>query len=108
MQEITEKELDITKNVRAIEWLKSELLGSVTLLYRSILKGSEEHILDALAGAVLTVYLLGRRLGISFARLDTKVKSMVHQSIIEEHQLEKWYGDLSAFERHLTGNRSKI
>lgn len=105
MPELKEKQLDITKNVRAIEWLKCELLGAVTLLYRATLRGSEEHILDALAQAVLAVYLLARRLGIGFARLDAKVRAMVHQSIIEEHELEKWYGDLSAFEQHLDGTK---
>ncbi|MDI3538422.1 MAG: hypothetical protein PWQ41_414 [Bacillota bacterium] len=105
MLETREKELDVTKNIRAIEWLKTELLGAVTLLFRAILKGSEEHILEALAEAVITVYLLARRLGIGFARLDAKVKSIVHQSIIEEHELEKWYGDLSAFADHLDGSK---
>lgn len=101
MTGLKETELDITKNLRAIEWLKCELLGAVTLLFRGILKGSEERILEALAQAVLALYLLARRLGIGFARLDAKVRSMVHQSIIEEHELEKWYGDLSALEGHL-------
>lgn len=100
-----ESELDITKSLRAIEWLKTELLGAVTLVFRSTTRGSEDVIADALAQVVLIVYLLGRRLGISFSTLDNRLCSMTKQSISGEHELETWYGDLSALEKHLTTNK---
>lgn len=100
-----ESELDITKSLRAIEWLKTELLGAVTLVFRATAKGSEEIIADALAQVVLIVYLLGRRLGIGFGTVDNRLSNMVRQSISSEHELETWYGDLSAFEEHLRRNK---
>lgn len=98
---IRETELDITKNLRAIDWLKTELLGAVTLVFRAAIKGSEEIIADALAQVILIVYLLGRRLGIGFATLDNKLLGLVRHGIADEHELEKWYGDLSALDEYL-------
>ncbi|NLG86982.1 MAG: hypothetical protein GX489_07955 [Firmicutes bacterium] len=100
-----ETELDITKNLRAIDWLKTELLGAVTLVFRAALRGSEEVLSEALAQVILIVYLLGRRLGISFATLDSKLLSMVGHGVADEHELEKWYGDLSALDAYLRTNK---
>ncbi|MGI6129102.1 MAG: MazG-like family protein [bacterium] len=96
-----ETELDITKNVRALEWLKTELLAAVTLVFRAAAKGSEDILADALAQVVLIVYLLGRRLGVGFSTLDNKLMAMSRQGIADDHQLEKWYGDLSALDKYL-------
>jgi len=98
---IKEDKLDITKSLRAIEWLKTELLGAVTLVFRATAKNSQDIIADALAQVVLIVYLLGRRLGIGFGVIDNRLSDMVRQSIASDHELERWYSDLSALEEHL-------
>ncbi len=98
-------ELDITKSLRAIEWLKTELLGAVTLVFRALTKGADDIITDALAQVVLIVYLLGRRLGIGFGTIDNRLAHMVRQSISGEHELETWYGDLSVLEEYLRSKR---
>jgi len=72
-----ETELDITKNVRALEWLKTELLAAVTLVFRAAAKGSEDILADALAQVVLIVYLLGRRLGVGFSTWLLKYGSWI-------------------------------
>lgn len=94
-------ELDITKNVRALEWLKTELLAAITLVYRTTLKGSEDILADALAQVLLITYLLGRRLGVSFNTLENRLMAMSRQGIADEHQLERWYGDLTALDEYL-------
>lgn len=96
-----EQEIDIAKNIRAIEWLKTDLVASLAVLFRAMLKGGEEAIADGLAGMIIGCYVLGRRLGIGFLRIEQKVLSKVKLNISEHHELEKWYGDLSALLRHL-------
>ncbi|WP_031514303.1 MazG-like family protein [Desulfofalx alkaliphila] len=89
------QESGIAKNIRIIEWLKADILSSAAALFKAMVKGSEERILDALASLIISTYVLGRRLGINFSRLDIKVESKLRESIDENHQVERWYGDLS-------------
>ncbi|MEW6662962.1 MAG: MazG-like family protein [Bacillota bacterium] len=102
---VHDKEVDIARNFRLLEWLKAELVGGVAALLRAAVKGSQEAILDALAGIVVTAYLLGKRLGVSFARLDAKMRDKLESSISEDHEIECWYGDLSALLYHLKSKR---
>lgn len=89
------QESGIAKNIRIIEWLKADILSSMAALFKAMVKGSEERIIDALASLVISAYVLGRRLGINFSRLDLKVESKLRQSIDDNHEVERWYGDLS-------------
>ncbi|MBM7856102.1 hypothetical protein JOC37_002527 [Desulfohalotomaculum tongense] len=85
----------IAKNLRIIEWLKADILTSLSALFKAMVKGSEERLLDALASLVITSYILGRRLGINFSRLDLKIEHKLRQGIDDDHEVERWYGDLS-------------
>lgn len=102
------KNMDITKNIKVIEWLKSETLNAIAHLFGLLVNGvksGQEAILDAIANIILVTYLLGKRLGFSFEKIDEKVKSKVKLSIVEEHKIEKWYGDLTKLKDHLNKTR---
>lgn len=93
-----QKETDITRNIKIIEFLKSELLTSVASLYQILLKNTKanrEALLDILANIILVTYLLGKRLGLSFSVIDSKIMDKIKIGMLEGHETEKWYGDLS-------------
>jgi divalent metal cation (Fe/Co/Zn/Cd) transporter len=96
------QETGIARNIRVIEWLKADLLTSSAALFKGMLQDSEEYLLDALASLIITCYVLGRRLGLSFSRLDLTLESKLQKNIHENHELEKWYSDLSLLYAHLT------
>ncbi|MBE3575622.1 MAG: MazG-like family protein [Firmicutes bacterium] len=96
------REPDIARNVRTIEWLKAEIVGGSAQLFRSMLRNSEDAILDSLANVVVACYLLARRLGMTFARLDLKIEAKVKANISKGHEIEEWYGDFSALDAYLT------
>ncbi len=98
------QDTDITRNIRVIEFLKSELLTTVAALYQNLLKGTkvgQDMILDILANLVLVTYLLGKRLGIAYSLIDSKIMEKIRIGMIEEHETEKWYGDLSDLNEYL-------
>lgn len=97
--------VDIARNIKVIEWLKNELIGTVSALFKAMLKNSEEAIEDALASMVVTIYVLARRLGINFSQLDVKVESKVRNGIKEKHEIEDWYGDLTALLKYLSDKK---
>jgi hypothetical protein len=105
MMASSNQEIDIAKNIRVIEWLKTELLGTVSTLFRAMLKGSEEVIMEALAGIVIMTYVLARRLGINFARLDIKIESKLRSTIKDNHEVEQWYGDLTAMLKYVSDKK---
>ncbi len=95
------REVDIARRLQTIEWLKAELVGGVSALFKAMLKNGEDSTADALASVVMACYLLGRRLGVSFAHLDSKVQNKVKANISPPHDIEEWYGDFSALDHHL-------
>lgn len=94
-----DKNIDITRNVKIIEWLKSELLTAVASLYELMVKGihnSQDAILDIIANIIFVTYLLGKRLGLTFDSIDARIEEKAKLGLVEEHKIEKWYGDLSS------------
>jgi len=97
---------DVAKNIRVIEWLKADMLTSLSALFKSMIKGSESVLLDALASLVISCYVLSRRLGINFTRLDLKIEAKLRESIENGHEVEKHYGDLSRLLSYFTEEKS--
>jgi len=90
-----DQEIDIARNLKTVEWLKTEQVSSVANLFKALIRGQEEPILESLANVIVATYLLGKRVGINFSKVDLKVESIIKMNIQEEHEVEKWYGDLS-------------
>lgn len=104
-----DQNIDVTKNIKIIEWLKSELLTTIASLYELLVKGvkgSQDGLVDVLANIILVTYILGKRLGVPFHRLDMRIEDKIKLGILEQHKVEEWYGDLSNLKQHLDRNRS--
>ncbi|MBM7615561.1 MazG-like family protein [Alkaliphilus hydrothermalis] len=101
--------IDIGRNIKMIEFLKCELLNSIAILFDTLVrnvKNSQGAILEVLANIILVTYSLGKRLGMDYTTVDKKVQEMAKLHMLEDHHLEKWYGDLSSLNQHLK-NRGK-
>lgn len=99
-----DKGSDITKNVKIVEWMKTEILMSVSDLFNLLFKGVkplDETLQDTLANIIMITYLLAKRMGISFKEIDYKVKEKIRIGIDEDHSVERWYGDLSNLKEHM-------
>ena len=108
MFDFQKNNIDISRNIKMVEFLKCELLNSISAVFEALYKGakdSQEMILEGLANIILVTYSLGRRLGIDYDAIDRKVQDKARVHILEEHHLEKWYGDLSSLHQHLKDNR---
>lgn len=92
------REIDIIKNMKTIEWLKAQLLSSIGHLYTTLANGEDntkENLEDIIANLILNSSLLGRRLGLDYKNIEYALKDNIKLNLIEEHKIEKWYGDLS-------------
>lgn len=103
-------DINITKNIRIIEWLKSELLTSVAGLFTVFsnnANAAQDAVLSAISNIIIVAYLLAKRLGIDFVQIDLKISSKLKLEIEENHELEKSFGDLSALVKHFEISRTK-
>lgn len=88
--------VDIVKCTKAIEELKVELLKAQWMVQHGALKASETEILESLSKLVGLSYLLSRRLGFDFSRLDRILYKQMDQWQEEDYlRLESEWGDLS-------------
>ncbi|AKL97350.1 MazG-like protein [Clostridium aceticum] len=98
---------DISRNLKMIDFLKCELLNTIALLFETMIKGikdRQELVAECLVNLLLATYTLGKRLGFDYETLDKKLQDKVKISILEEHHLEKWYGDLSELNQHISNH----
>lgn len=99
-----DKGSEITKNIKIIEWMKTEILMSIGDLFNLLFKGVkplDETLQDTLANIIMITYLLAKRLGINFKEIDYKVREKIKIGIDEDHSVERWYGDLSNLKKHM-------
>ncbi|MGO1469071.1 MAG: MazG-like family protein [Tissierella sp.] len=104
------KEIDVIKNMKTIEWLKAELLGNISHLYKDMANNentSRENLEDLISNIILESYVLGKRLGIDYNSLDLALKGNIKLNLIQEHKIEKWYGDLSSLMEHIETRENK-
>lgn len=107
MFDFQKNNVDIGKNIKMIDFLKCELLNSVSAVFEALFKGTKEGqnmVVEGLANIILVTYSLAKRLGVDFDTIDKKVQEKARLHILEEHHLEKWYGDLSSLHQHLKGH----
>lgn len=98
------KDIDIVKNMKTVEWLKSELLTNIAYLHKIFVdteENSKENIEDTISDIIMESYVLAKRLGINFKDLDKTLKENIRLNLIEEHKIERWYGDLSSLLDHI-------
>ncbi|BBB90617.1 MAG TPA: MazG-like family protein [Methylomusa anaerophila] len=96
------QEPDILRKLRLIEGLKADLLINVGEVYRAMAQNRpQETVAGALAEVIITAYVLGRRLGLDYAEMDDIVVARLGQDIKKEPEIERWFGDLSEYRRHL-------
>lgn len=92
---------NITRGLKTIELLKCELVGGLSSLFKAMIPNQETMIINALVRINISVYLLAKRLGISFERIDQEMKEEIQELIDDQHEVEEWFGDLSALQKHM-------
>ncbi|KXG44771.1 hypothetical protein U473_12615 [Tepidibacillus decaturensis] len=93
--------MHIAKNLKVMEWLKAEIIERVGGLFKGLFHGNESYIIDSMAGLLIAVYVLARRIGIPFHQIDSAVMEKLHNHQKEGHEIEEWYGDLSILEQYM-------
>ena len=78
----------IATTIRIMEWLKTELLTGVTRLHRSLFYGTEKKAIEALTQIMVACYLLAKKLGHTYYRLDCSLEEKARQLLRQEEAEE--------------------
>nr|WP_284708224.1 MazG-like family protein [Sporomusa sphaeroides] len=93
------------RKLRLIEGLKADLLTEVGKLYQAMARNKREAIGEALAQIIISAFALGRRLGIDYPQMDELINNRLGTNINQEPEIERWFGDMSEYRRHLRQKR---
>lgn len=96
-----ERGMQFAKNIRVIDWLKTEVLDQIANLFKGLHHANQNMIMDSLSSLLVTIYVLARRMGLPFRELDQAVTTKLREHVSDGHQLEQWYGDLSTLDEYL-------
>lgn len=98
---MSKPEEGIAKNIKAVEWLTAQLASVLGSLLQALWKGASQEIEESLSALIVHSFLLAKRLGIGFGKLEQSVRDKTELLLKEGHPLEEWYGDLSALKTYL-------
>ncbi|WP_294351934.1 MazG-like family protein [uncultured Clostridium sp.] len=102
------RELNIMANVKIIENLKAQLLCIIGEFFKLLTKGSnvaQESILECISGAIIILYVLGRKLGYSLPEIDHVMKNKLDMGIKAEDEVEKEGKSLSELKNYINNRR---
>lgn len=95
--------LDIVRNIFCIESIKGEILKNLGILYKKMADNSDNNELSAILSKVcLLNYLLAKKLGISYARLELDMLDLLKKNDLEYLSKE----DVTSLYEHI-GRRIK-
>ena len=104
-------EVDITRNIKIIEGLKSQILTEIAALFRSLVSGfkedAREEIGDAISNMIIIAFLLAKRLGVTYNSIGLKIQNKIRNGIINEQEEEKYYGDLTELAQYINNQPAK-
>lgn len=97
----SDHEIHIARNIKVVDWIKTQMLESLALLYKGLQQADDQMVLEGLAEGLVWHYLLSRRLGIPFHELETQIIERLHMYKNQGHHLEEWFQDFSILEEYM-------
>lgn len=101
-------DFDITKTIRIIERLKSQLLSNVSALFSNMAEsnsGNSNESIDILADIIILSYLLSDKLGVSNEALDIKLINKLRLATLQNEENEEWTKEILTLSKHLNKSR---
>lgn len=100
------EDFNIMHNVRIIEELKAELLCLIGDFFKQLTKGSnvaQSSLTESISRAILVLYLLAEKHGISAIEVDEDIKRKLRSGIAEGDSIEAEGKALTKLYNHLKG-----
>ena len=97
--------MNISSNLREIDTIKGEILSEVAKLFRTLADydelGEYESVSNGIATIIAMDYILARRLGLTYAGIDSKISELLAIGEENGHELEVEFADMSDLRKFL-------
>jgi len=82
-------DIDITKNIRLIETLKSQLLTDIAQLYSNLAENNSQKrkLSDIISDFMITAYLLSEKLGVGYNAVEINMINKLKLIVINEDDI---------------------
>lgn len=95
-------EIDITKKIKIIEQLKSQLLSDISTIYANMVDDTEQYDnIDVIVDIIIISYLLSEQLGMSHEALELKIKNKLKLALLDRNDRYALRKELDLLLRHL-------
>lgn len=97
------KNINVARSLRLLETMKSSLLSDVAGLYEDMVKmnlGNQVEISDRFSDIILTSYLLGKQLGVSYNVVEKRLEKKIRLCLLEERAGSMFSAELSELAEH--------
>ncbi len=101
-----EKQVFIAKQRQVVDELKTEMMERLAAIFRGIHEADGEVVAEQMAAMLLLQFVLARRLGIPFHRLEEHMVQQIRVHKRMGHPLEADFGDWSVLEEYVMSRRS--
>ena len=68
-----------------------------------MLEDTREVAAENLSDMIVIAYLLGKRLGVDYCVMDRHISKKIRLGLINDNEIEKYFGDLSELSRMRSG-----
>lgn len=97
--------MNIANNLKAIEEIKSDILGEVAGLYKKLADYDEladyGNVESSVATIIAMEYILARHLGIAHSTVDARICELLEMAEENSHPLESEFGDMSELSKYI-------
>lgn len=103
---------DIIGNMNSIDGYKTYLIGFVADLFATMNKSKgntayNDEIIDEIADIIICSYLIGKRIGISYDKIDKRVMDKLKVGLLEDKGLDRFGQDYSSLIAYIREGRSE-
>jgi len=105
---VPEKQVFIAKQRKVVDELKTEMLERLAAVFRGLHEADGEIVTEQMAAMLLLQYIMARRLGIPFHRLEENMLQQIRLHKQMGHPLEIDFGDWSVLEEYVLSRRSGV
>ena len=101
---------DIISNMNTIDNYKTYLIGFVADLFATMNKSKgntayNDEIIDEIADIIICSYLIGRRIGIGYDKIDKRIMDKLKLGLLEDKGLDKFNQDYSSLISYIREGR---
>lgn len=91
----------IEERYTTMEYLKADLVQSVSQLFKALIKDNADEIADSCSNIVIISFILGRRSGVSFQATNQVLAEKIENTLKNVDSQLGWYQDLLDLQKYL-------